>query len=396
MNRAKTLGIAFVVVALVTYIFVWITNSRNVGVPIVFSDKGMLASLWSDYKNTYIEAGTGRALDRQQKDITTSEGQSYALLQAVWMDDKVAFDQSFKWALDNLKRDEDNLFSWLFGERADGTFAVLVDQGGYNSATDADTDIALALLFAHKRWNEDFYLDTALSILEDVWEKEVIIYDGKPYLTANNLEKQSQRPIINPSYFSPYAYRIFAQFDTEHDWMALVDTSYEILETTSSSTLDKATSAGLPPNWVALDRSTGSFVVSDVAHLKTDFGYDALRVLWRVALDYQWNNEPRAKAYLERLNFLSQKWCEGGILQAVYSHDGNVVDYYETPAMYGGTIGYFMITDPVLASEVYERKLKYLFDPDTNSFKYDLSYYDANWAWFGLALYTGQLPNLAM
>jgi hypothetical protein len=54
-----------------------------------------------------------------------------------------------------------------------------------------------------------------------------------------------------------------------------------------------------------------------------------------------------------------------------------------------------MVSDPELAKEVYEKKLAFLFDQDTNTWKGDLSYYDSNWAWFGIALYNGLLPNLA-
>jgi len=62
--------------------------------------------------------------------------------------------------------------------------------------------------------------------------------------------------------------------------------------------------------------------------------------------------------------------------------------------MYGGTIGYFVIADPEKAQKVYQDKLVYLYNPDTDSWKQMLSYYDDNWAWFGIALYNRLLPNL--
>ncbi|MBI2030558.1 hypothetical protein HYT05_02970, partial [Candidatus Kaiserbacteria bacterium] len=37
-----------------------------------------------------------------------------------------------------------------------------------------------------------------------------------------------------------------------------------------------------------------------------------------------------------------------------------------------------------------------LFDPDTNTWRAPLSYYDANWVWFGMALYNDQLPDLSL
>ncbi len=66
----------------------------------------------------------------------------------------------------------------------------------------------------------------------------------------------------------------------------------------------------------------------------------------------------------------------------------------EVPSLYGGTIGYFMLADPAHAADVYQQKLLFLYDPGANAWKVPLSYYDDNWAWFGIALYNHLLPNL--
>jgi endoglucanase len=396
MTRLQIMGALLTIIAISLFIFVGVRSSDRYGVPLVFSEKEMLTLLWNNYKQNYIEQDTGRTLDIQQDNITTSEGQSYTMLRAVWMDDKETFDKAYKWSMENLNREEDHLFSWLFGKKADGTYGVLSDRGGYNSATDADVDIALALIFAHERWNDQAYLDEAELIINDVWEKEVIIIAGKPYLTANNLEKfSSAKPITNVSYFAPYAYRVFADIDPDHNWEGLVDTSYEVLAQTASSTLDKKSSVGLPPDWVVLNKTTAKVEPTNINNLFTNFGYDALRTPWRIALDYQWNKEPRAKAYLDKLQFLSNTWQANKSISSIYSHDGLVVAENEAPAMYGGIIGYFAVSDPELGKEVYEQKIKFLFNQDTNTFKDKLSYYDENWVWFGIGLYNNLLPNLA-
>jgi endoglucanase len=396
MTKLQIMGALLTIIAISIFIFVGVRSSDRYGVPLVFSEKEMLTLLWNNYKHNYIEQDTGRTLDIQQNNITTSEGQSYTMLRAVWMDDKETFDKAYKWSMENLNREEDHLFSWLFGKKADGTYGVLSDRGGYNSATDADVDIALALIFAHKRWNDKAYLDEAKLIVDDVWEKEVIIIAGKPYLVANNLEKfTSAKPIINVSYFAPYAYRIFADIDPDHNWEGLVDTSYEVLAQTASSTLDKKSSVGLPPDWIVINKTTAKVEPTNINNLTTNFGYDALRTPWRIALDYQWNKEPRAKAYLDKLQFLSNTWQANKSISSIYSHDGLIVVENEVPAMYGGIIGYFAVSDPELGKEVYEQKIKFLFNQDTNTFKNDLSYYSDNWVWFGIGLYHNLLPNLA-
>jgi endoglucanase len=201
--------------------------------------------------------------------------------------------------------------------------------------------------------------------------------------------------VINPSYLSPYAYRIFAEIDSEHDWMALVDTSYEVLDTSMSSSLDKSESANIPPDWVFIDRRTGEILPPQGNNLTTNTSFDALRTPWRIYLDWLWYKEPRAQALLKKMSFFTSEWQEKSLLYTSYEHDGTPVLRNQSAAFYGGTLGYFMATDPDIAKLIYDNKLQVLFNPDTNTWKIPLGYYDDNWAWFGIALYNNLLPNLA-
>lgn len=385
------IGIGVLVFASVLYL-----NTVNPGSPFIFSEKDMLSSIWKNYKKQYIEQGTGRALDIQQASITTTEGEGYALLRAVWMDDKATFDQSFAWASSSLKRPKDSLFSWLYGKKVDGTYGVLTDRGGQNTASDADTDIALSLIFAYQRWGDPAYLATAQNMISDIWDLDVVSIKGIPYLASDDLERRSSdQVVVNPSYFSPAAYKIFAQYDTTHPWLSLVDSSYSLLTTVTQSALDTPTSAAIPPDWVTLSKKTGGIIPNSGQNLTTNFSYDALRVPWRIALDYEWFGTDQSKIYLSRLGFLDSEWKAKGKLASVYGHDGRPVMADEVPAMYAGTLGYFMALDPASAAQIYKTKLLFLYDPDTNDWKSRLSYYDDNIVWFAIAMYNNLLPNLS-
>src|SRR4051812_14581351 len=254
----RALGILLIVVAFGILGFIAYKNSVKRQIPIIFSPRNELLSIWEQYKQEYLEEGTFRVLDKQKENITTSEGQSYAMLRAVWLDDKETFDKTWQWTKDNLQRDDDKLFSWLFGKQANGTYGILTSQGGQNTATDGDVDIALALVFASSRWNQADYLGDAQAIIDDIWDKEIVYINNKPYLAANNLEKNAPNTMVmNPSYLAPYAYRIFATLD-EHPWMDVVDTSYDVLDKSITSPLDKSTSANITPDWVFIDKKTGA------------------------------------------------------------------------------------------------------------------------------------------
>lgn len=396
MNRAKILSII----------------TKTDGKQVVFSDDRMLLELWSTYKKNTLEPISLRTLDKSQGNITTSEGQSYTMMRAVWMDDIDTFDRTWQWTKDNLQR-EDNLMSWKFGELENGSYGIQTEVGGNNTATDGDTDIAFALLMAASRWKNAKYLYDARPILRSVWDKEVVIINSKPVLAANDIERLNiDSVIVNPSYLSPYAYKVFAKVDPARDWTGLVDNSYAILNasidtnfvTTSNSSIKNPNkiahktpnNAGLTPNWVRINRATGIITPAHNLDSKLDshYGYDAFRTPWRMALDWTWNKDIRAKQILAKHQFLGTQWNANKSLAAIYSHTGAIVSNDQAPAAYGANIAYFIVEQPKQAEQIYDTKLVTLYSPDTQSWKDQLSYYDDNWAWFGIALYQDSLPNL--
>jgi endo-1,4-beta-D-glucanase Y len=403
MNRKtlfRIIGIAIILLGLSVTTYVLVFSSDRADEKKVFADNTMLSGLYNAYKLEYWEKGTGRTLDKQQNNITTSEGQSYTMLRAVWQSDKTTFDKTWGWTQEQLQRD-DNLFSWRWGQKADGSYGVLTDQGGQNTASDGDSDIALALTMAASRWNESKYLDDAKKVISAMYEKEVITVKGTPYLASNDLEKNSQSDaVINPSYLSPYAYRIFDKVDTnnKHDWMALVDSSYDLINKSMDANLDVSKSSELVPDWVLMNKTTGELRAPDTtagSALTTRYGYDAMRTSWRLGLDYQWNKEPRAKGTLAKMDVLGDAWKNNSRIYSIYSHDGQVVSTDEPPEVYGTAMGYFKTVNPSMADDIYKTKLQSLYDANNNKWNVPMSYYSDNWTWFGMALHDDQLPNLA-
>ena len=343
----------------------------------------VLSSSWKSYKNYFIEGG--RVMDKSQDNITTSEGQSYAMLRAVWQNDKSSFNEIWSWTKNNLQQ-ESGLFSWKW----DGK---IIDSG---PASDADQDIALALLFASKRWDNKSYLSEAGKIINGIWNEEVAAIDGDPYMLAGNWADFENEIVVNPSYLSPATYRIFAKADKTHPWIRLVETSYDVLEKCTNSNLDKEIGV-LPPEWCAINKSTLQAQQPESPRPRaSEYSYNAFRTPWRIALDYRWFNEKRAKNYLESLNHLSKEYDSKKKLAVAYTHDGQVWEDYESVAAYGANMGYFVVVDPLIAKEIYQTKIQSKFYEEENVSYWDdqNNYYSQNWAWFGTAMYGNLLPNL--
>jgi endoglucanase len=187
---------------------------------------------------------------------------------------------------------------------------------------------------------------------------------------------------INPSYYAPYAYRIFGKFDAGRNWNSLTDTSYYLLEKASS-----LTQTHLPPDWLRLDRKTGALTLG--TDKDSVFSYDAFRVYWRIALDRELFQDSRARRYLkDSLAWLVQEWLKGKRLPAVISKTGKGLADYESPEMLAGLLSALRSVRQSIASEIDGRlssgyRQGIWFDRD--------SYYIQNWAWFGVALYKTNL-----
>src|SRR6266545_2766549 len=125
----------------------WPVEVRQVQKPYQEAPEAVLAKTWASYKAHFVERG--RVVDHSSDARTTSEGQGYALLRAVYADDRAAFDEVWNWTKTNLQQPS-GLLAWHYGKRPDGSSGVL-DAG---AATDGDQDAALALLFANKRWGD--------------------------------------------------------------------------------------------------------------------------------------------------------------------------------------------------------------------------------------------------
>jgi endoglucanase len=353
----------------------------------------LLTALWQNYKQQHWQP-TGQSFNDKASGVTTSEGQSYTMLRALFSDDRQTFNKTWDWTRGNLMR-QDRLFSWHWGKLGNG-YGVMVGEGGQNAASDADTDIALSLVLAGVKWHDKDYLTQAQNIIRSIWDHEVIVVNDKPYLASDNLEKSKNDPsfLVNPSYFAPYAYRIFSKLDSSHDWKGLASNSYDILQQSAKANLDTNKSAGLPPNWVMVDRKNGQIRASKETSKDTDFGFDAFRAVWRTALDWQWFQETEAKETLSQFSFLNQEWEHSHKLLAIYNHDGQPKVNYASVAVYGGTLSYFQFIHPPNAKDIVSSQFSPLYDFRTKQLHQPLNYYDNNWAWFGLALYDNSLPNL--
>lgn len=330
------------------------------------------------YKKAFMTKD-GRIMDPEKNNITTSEGQSYIMLRSLALGDKKTFDLTYRWTKNNLQR-KDKLFAWFWGKNSAGKYKILDE----NSASDADVDIAFALLLAYETWGGNEYLQEASSIIKSIWNNETRLIGSCRVLMPGFNQTLSEKIEINPSYFSPYAFRLFQKYDNTDDWNSLVDSSYDYL-----SKVTAITATGLPPNWFLIEEGPNSEQIVLEDSPRSDFSYDAVRVFVRVYFDYLKTGEQRALPILEKSKFFIDKWGSNeGQSQNFYVNyqaNGKLRDHDEFIGSIAILLPVISIYNKELAETVYENKIKPYQNEDYWAQKKD--YYAKNLLWFGCYLY---------
>jgi len=378
----------------------------------------VLTASWQSYCRHFINRD-GQVVIPEEGGGTISEAQAYALLRAVWANDAKVFNRVYAWTYENLSRGRahgDNLLAWRWGKLADGSWGVL----DANSATDGDLDYALALVLAHRRgWKAPAglpdYRAEARRVQADILATEVVaLPGGEVLLTPGNWHELKPPYLVNPSYFSPAAYRLFAKvtppamgevwgdkklpipsrqgsgdLNPEAVWDRLHRSTYTLLQQLNQG-LDGQTGVGLFPDWCRVDAAGG---LAPAPGKDPRFGWEAVRLPYRVALDGLWFQEPRAAKLLadKFLPWFKSHWHAHAKLAAVYTLDGSPVVDYESPVLYAGVLaGALAAGDHDFARQMAQKILSFYHeDGDRAYFEAPDHYYANNWAWLGLALYAG-------
>lgn len=202
---------------------------------------------WALFKQHYIE--DGRVVDdSDERKITTSEGQSYAMFFALVANDKPTFDQLFHWTQNHLADGDlgSTLPAWLWGRDSKTGINGTLDT---NSASDSDLWIAYNLAEAGRLWDNYAYRSTAMALAEQILKKETAFVETYqwvllPGAMGFDIDKSSYR--LNPSYSPIQLLRRFTELSPDPKWESLLTSSFQIQ-------IDSA-KKGFSPDWIEVSR----------------------------------------------------------------------------------------------------------------------------------------------
>jgi endo-1,4-beta-D-glucanase Y len=313
---------------------------------------------WAAYKTALVVAdGSGDGSLRVQRDAgngndTVSESVSYGMLFAVYLNDKTTFDDLWKYEQKHL--DTHGLMNWHIN--SNGTTA----SGGLNSATDADEDMAFALLLADKQWGG--YTTVATNMISTVAMND--------FGTDGTVKGGDTYVAVDPSYLAPAFYRAFGLYTGDTRWTTILNKTYSILSMVADAT------TGLVPDWSSGRTGAGNYT------------YDATRTPFRIALDACWNNDPNAMAFSKKIGGFFAGLGAAAIKDG-YNLNGTVIGANHNSTFVGpaGAAG-MAANQAKLVADAYA-----FVAPDARGTT--TNYYDRSWALFTTLLMTGNFIDLS-
>ncbi len=259
-----------------------------------------LQAEYARWKKAHVEACSNGSQVVVKDGSVVSEGIGYGMLLAAGMADQPLFDGLWRYYQEHL--DKNGLMNWSTG-KCDAS-----GNNNSNAATDADLDTAMALVQAAARWPSSAYLAKAQALTGKIVQFESDMCSGRRVLRPGDAfggcsDANDQR--INPSYFAPGYYKVFAHYfpDQAEAWTALGDGSYQLYA------IYQARMTNLVPDWSGPDGSDNG----------SGYSYDACRTPWRVAVDYGWSGDTRAKTFMR--NICTWVDANGGLPKAAQAQN---------------------------------------------------------------------------
>jgi endo-1,4-beta-D-glucanase Y len=212
------------------------------------------------YRRVHYVEGVGG-----QGDGTASEGIGYGLVLAVYFNDQTLFNDLWNYKVNHSPNKA--MMGWL------------INSGGgvqdSNSATDGDSDIAMALILANRRWGSAGtfnYNSLATQEVQKVGSNDVDPVDF--HIFPGDYCSHASNDNTYPSYFTPAWYTEFgAQTGNATMWASVLSKAYTMLAACRNG------STGLAPEECTAGGSAAG----------TQDSYNSERIPFRYSLDYLWN-----------------------------------------------------------------------------------------------------------
>lgn len=270
--------------------------------------------------------------NKNSKDQTLSEAQGYGMLITVMaaqqgFGSQKTFNQLTRYYVRHQISSDNPLMAWRQNHKG---IAMTSTKEEKTSATDGDLDIAYALILADERWGskgEIKYNRLAKKLLTTIKKKEINPTTKLPKVGDWATGPKSATVVRTSDLMTAY-FRKFASYTNDGSWTKVAQNSQIVLKKLSDQQ-----ETGLMADFVTVTGSklkTGKIGAKEVAsEHDNQYGFNACRVPWRVAYDYQIYHSQSSKQIARKMCrfFADQKQ-----ITAIYKLNGDPVEDYTNAA----------------------------------------------------------------
>lgn len=291
----------------------------------------------------YVRVDEEQGKGKGPKKIAVSEGHGYGMLITAFMagadpQAREWFDGLWRYALAHPSSINPRLMAWMqvTGEKN-------APDGGDDSATDGDLDIAQALLLADAQWGNAgpiHYHDEARALITAIKKDEI---NRQTWTAKLGDWADAENPMFfstRVSDFMPGHFRSWQHVTKDADWTRVVDAGYRMLDGVQSRFSAKT---GLLPDFVISVNREPRPPAGKHLEGKHDghYSYNACRVPFRLGLDFLLHGEPRAKAALGPMNAWVKLLTSGRPQDIVagYELNGTIIDHDDRSIAFNACFG---------------------------------------------------------
>jgi endo-1,4-beta-D-glucanase Y len=361
--------------------------------PAFFKDE--MTRAWAYYK-TKFQLANGLICHRRKENgqvigtnEAVSEGQGYGMLLAVLMNDQATFNKVFEAA---------NQYMWQDGRKS--YFIWNWPSGGQGSATDADLDVGLALVFADELQKKKMWQSYSKSGITYQSRAMEIIHSIKEHMTSQDFLLPGDNwggdgvNNLNPSYFATANLKVFNAYQSEVNFNTVIANCYAVMKKTNAQY-----QKGQSPDWITKDGNKGA--------KSNDMTDDGIRTPYRIGLDAMWFKDATAlefcrnsKNTLSSFDNADSKFVLNQM--GLYKADGTLIvnsSAVDHIAMWATAV--LASGDKAYSQKVIGRDLILRISGDKITGGFGSTqlgepdyYYKQSLGLLGFAAFTGQFPNI--
>jgi len=330
--------------------------------------------LWTRYQDHFIQKD-GRVVDYDRDNLTTSEGQSYAMFFALVANDPSGFDLLYRWTVSNLANGDlqNNLPAWSWGRKPDGTLGVKDP----NSASDADLWIAYDLIQAGRLWKRHEYTMAGDALLKQIASGEVSRNHAFPILLpAHDGFEHDDAIVANASYMPLFLFEAAAKAQPQGPWKAMAASLPALIQ--------KATVQGFATDWlrVEFDGTISPTPALDSGESQAVGSYDAIRVYLWAALTPA--TAPGRDSILKSLYGMAS-YMKSHSVPPEFAGEGSAAVHGTGPISFSAALVPFLeAVQEFDAARLQEKRLTLAWAERTGLYGNPPRYYDQNLAMFAL------------